>query len=250
MRRLIIRPGAIGDVIVSLPALEFLRAGYTEVWVPAAVVPLIRFADRVRAISSTGLDLLELGRAPAQLIETLAGFDDIISWYGANRPEFAGAVGGLPFRLFPALPGSSPACHATDFYLQQVGAPPGATPRIACRPQPRSRLALHPYSGSPAKNWPLQHFQALAVLAPFEWCHDRFDDLGELAEWLAAARVFVGNDSGITHLAAAVGTPALALFGPTKPAVWAPRGATVIHRQPITAITVEQVHRVVIDLLE
>src|SRR5674476_1158977 len=53
----------------------------------------------------------------------------------------------------------------------------------------------------------------------------RIDDLYELACWLAKARVFIGNDSGITHLAAAVGTPVLALFGPTDPEVWAPPDA-------------------------
>jgi heptosyltransferase III len=247
-RRLIIRTGAIGDVIVSLPALEYLRTGYTEVWAPADVVPLIRFADRVRAISSTSLDLLELGRAPESLTEALASFNDIVSWYGANRPEFAEAVRGFPFRFFPALPPASR--HATDFYLAQVGAPGGASPRIPCPPQPRTHLALHPYSGSPAKNWPLENFQALARLEPFEWCQDRFDDLGELAGWLSGARLFVGNDSGITHLAAAVGTPTLALFGPTDPAVWAPRGAHVIRQHRIEAITVDQVHRAVIDLLK
>ena len=249
MRRLLIRPGAIGDVIVSLPALEHLRAAYTEVWTPAAVVPLIRFADRVRAISSTGLDLLELNRAPAQLVEALSGFDEIVSWYGANRREFIDAVRELPFRFFPALPGSSASTHATDFYLAQAGAPLGAAPHIACPPQTRTRLAIHPYSGSISKNWPLERFEALAGLAPCEWCHDRFEDLGDLADWLAGARLYVGNDSGVTHLAAAVGTPTLALFGRTDPAVWAPRGAVVIRGQPIEAITLEQVHRAVIDLL-
>jgi ADP-heptose:LPS heptosyltransferase len=39
--------------------------------------------------------------------------------------------------------------------------------------------------------------------------------------------LYVGNDSGITHLAAAVGTPVLALFGPTDPKIWGPRGAHV-----------------------
>lgn len=55
----------------------------------------------------------------------------------------------------------------------------------------------------------------------------RIDDLYLLACWLARARLYIGNDSGITHLAAAVGTPVLALFGPTDPAVWAPRGPHV-----------------------
>ena len=47
-RRLIVRPGGVGDCILSLPAIEHLRTGYTEVWVPSAVVPLIHVADRVR----------------------------------------------------------------------------------------------------------------------------------------------------------------------------------------------------------
>jgi ADP-heptose:LPS heptosyltransferase len=55
----------------------------------------------------------------------------------------------------------------------------------------------------------------------------RIDDLYALACWLARARLYIGNDSGITHLAAAVGTPVLALFGPSNPAIWAPRGANV-----------------------
>src|SRR5436305_14282645 len=58
MRRLIIRPGAIGDCIVSFPALESLRTEHTEAWVSSPVAPLVQFADRVCPISSTGLDLL------------------------------------------------------------------------------------------------------------------------------------------------------------------------------------------------
>ena len=39
--------------------------------------------------------------------------------------------------------------------------------------------------------------------------------------------MFVGNDSGTTHLAAMLGAPTVALFGPTDPAVWAPTGPRV-----------------------
>ena len=72
---------------------------------------------------------------------------------------------------------------------------------------------------------------------PVRWCAGpedqplqdavQMDDLYDLACWLARARLSVGNDSGITHLAAAVGTPVLALFGPTDPEIWAPRGPNV-----------------------
>ena len=53
------------------------------------------------------------------------------------------------------------------------------------------------------------------------------ENLYELGTWLATAAVYVGNDSGISHLAAAVGTPVITLFGPTDPAIWAPRGVRV-----------------------
>jgi heptosyltransferase III len=58
VRRLIIRPGAIGDLILSLPALEYLQTDYLEVWVSGPNMPLVRVADRVRSIASTGIDLL------------------------------------------------------------------------------------------------------------------------------------------------------------------------------------------------
>src|SRR5580700_9377725 len=78
MRRLAIRPGAIGDFIVSLPALECLQTDYYEVWAASANVPLVRFADRARAISSTGLDLVAVSEPPPRLIEELRGFDSIV----------------------------------------------------------------------------------------------------------------------------------------------------------------------------
>src|ERR1035438_2039148 len=95
MRRLVIRPGAIGDFIVSLPAMACLQTESFEVWTAARMVPLFpcrRVGGRVRPVSSTGLDLLGVTEAPAGLIEALREFDSIISWYGANRPEFREAV--------------------------------------------------------------------------------------------------------------------------------------------------------------
>ena len=247
MRRLIIRPGAIGDFILSLPALEGLTANYTEVWTTARTVPLVRFADRARAISSTGLDRLGVTEPPPQLLDELRSFDSIVSWYGANRPEFRGVVGefGLPFRFFAALPPDHGGMHAADFYLEQVrtvaACASDGIPRIRCAVERADFAVIHPFSGSPRKNWPLENFRALARelgrTLPVRWCAGsedppledavRFDDLYDLACWLASARLYVGNDSGITHLAAAVGTPVLALFGPTDPAVWGPRGPHV-----------------------
>ena len=68
--------------------------------------------------------------------------------------------------------------------------------------------------------------------------------LPELACRLAACRLFLGHDSGVSHLAAAVGTPGVLLFGPTEPAMWALPGehVRIIHHGPeLSAISVEAV---------
>jgi ADP-heptose:LPS heptosyltransferase len=248
VKRLVIRPGAIGDLIVSLPALECLRSEYLEVWTAGPNVPLVRFADRARPISSTRLDLLGIGAPDARLVEELRGFDSIMSWYGSNRQEFRDLVRGLglPFTFFPALPASASGdTHAADFYIAQVrtltACDSDAIPHIPCGVAREDFAVIHPFSGSPKKNWPLEKFRMLAGglerTMPVYWCRGpedpplqravQIDDLYELACWLARARLYIGNDSGVTHLAAAVGTPVLALFGPTNPAIWAPRGPHV-----------------------
>jgi hypothetical protein len=256
MRRLLIRPGAIGDLIVSLPALESLRAEYTEVWVAEQNVPLIRFADSVRSIGSTGLDMLEID-PPVGLVERLRGFDEIVSWYGAGRAEFREAVAGLRFRFFAALPDG---CHAVDFYLRQVGGQGMALPHIACARRRENFAVIHPFASSARKRWPLEKFRAVAerLDMPVRWCAGpeeeldgavRIDNLYELGCWLAGARVYIGNDSGISHLAAAVGTPVVALFGPTDPAIWAPRGEQVRVLERMESVEPEEVLRTIMDSL-
>lgn len=244
----------MGDLLVSLPAMEWLRADYTEVWTARDNVPLVRFADRVEAISSTGLDLLELGLSSAA---RLAGFDSIVSWYGSTREEFRDAVQGLPFVFHTPLPVDD-SMHAVDFYLAQVGAPLGAVPRVPVERHQGNYVAIHPFSGSAKKNWPLERFREVTARlgAEVEWCVGpeesfpgarRFDDRLQLAQWLAGARCYLGNDSGVSHLAAAVGTPVVAIFGPTNPAVWAPRGDRV---QVLVKPDVERTTRAVLDFID
>ncbi|MEP6717362.1 MAG: hypothetical protein ABJC09_17460, partial [Terriglobia bacterium] len=151
IRRLLIRPGAIGDFIVSLPAMEALRTDYTEVWCAGQNVPLARFADCARSIASVGLDRLGIVAAD-DVVERLRGFDSIISWYGSNRPEFRELAAGLglAMQFFPALPDGK--CHAVDFYNRQTGSQTASRfPRIWCPPHPREFAVVHPFASSPAK---------------------------------------------------------------------------------------------------
>lgn len=228
MKRLLIRPGAIGDCILSLPAMEAVRGDFTDVWVPTVVKPLVRFADRVEAIADTGLDLVGLMDSPA--LRRFAEFDEIVSWYGNARDDFRDAVRDFPFVFHPALP------------------PPPGVPKIAVPAVPRTRIVVHPFSGSQRKNWPLERFVELARRLDAELAVNldgtpRMTDLYELGCWLASAKVFVGNDSGVTHLASAVGTPVVALFGPTDPAMWRPRGerVSVIRRASMEEISIDDV---------
>ena len=124
-------------------------------------------------------------------------------------------------------------------------------------------ILILPGSGSRRKNWPVENFIELAkrlarlitpivVLGPAEMeMKGVFREqgiatladieLGELAGLASRARAFVGNDSGVTHLAAATGTPGVAIFGPTDPWRWRPLGTVrVIYREPITDIAVEE----------
>lgn len=240
MRRLLIRPGAIGDCILALPELEAARADYTEVWAPRPVLPLIesnepQFADRTRAIPDTGLDLVGVaeGERSTGCLRDLATFDSIYSWYGSNHPEFRDAVRHFPFTFFPAQPVGGAA-----------GAFRAMAPRIHVPAHKVENFAvIHPFSSSAKKNWPLNSFRAAAgrinvsLDLRVKWCVGpeefldgaldqpvRIDNLYELACWLATARVYIGNDSGISHLAAAAGVPTIAIFLTTDPRVWAPRG--------------------------
>ena len=117
-------------------------------------------------------------------------------------------------------------------------------------------IVVHPGSGNASKNWPpinwlnltkhlLQHdfryrvavvagkldinsIASLGILSheqQVEWWYAL--PLPELASRLADATLFIGHDTGVSHLAAAVGIPSLVLFGPTDPAVWAPPHANV-----------------------
>lgn len=265
MRRLAIRPGGIGDSILGFPALEHLAAdAELEVWARREVLGLMGFAAKVEAIGRTGIESLGIPGLELRqgLAERLAGFDEIVSWYGENRAEFGEALrslrGGLHgnVRLLRALPGDGSG-HAADFFAGQVGAVLPATTRIEVEARPNRMVWIHPFSGSAKKNWALERYLQLGrwieasgravqfVVGPAQNLAGarKIGDLRELGEWLAGGAVYVGNDSGITHLAAACGARVVAIFGPSEEAVWGPRGAGVkILKSPdLDALHVDQV---------
>jgi heptosyltransferase-2 len=134
-------------------------------------------------------------------------------------------------------------------------------------------IVVFPGSGSPGKNWPADKFAALAsklslslsnrasvavILGPAEISLEpifldsgvpvlKHLDLPTVAAIARVASAFVGNDSGVSHLAAAAGASGVVIFGPTDPARWGPvapdaRGQIeVLRRNPIDSIEPDEV---------
>jgi ADP-heptose:LPS heptosyltransferase len=148
----------------------------------------------------------------------------------------------------------------------------------------RWQLLIHPGSGGAAKCWPVDRFLELAsqlsdlaiawMVGPVEcerapdavdairkhasrYHHDVITepDLGSAVCSLACANLYLGNDSGMTHMAAAARCEVIALFGPTDPAIWRPLGKSVrviaADRQHahMSAISVDQVAEAIQQML-
>jgi ADP-heptose:LPS heptosyltransferase len=143
-------------------------------------------------------------------------------------------------------------------------------------------VICHLGSGAARKNWPAPRFARVAqivagrarlgVVATFGPAEeDQADELRAafartdavwlerprlalLAAVLAECAAYVGNDSGVTHLAAACGAPTVAVFGPSDPSTWSPRGPTVRVLRDASAdllrVSPEAVAAAVQDLLE
>ncbi len=285
MRILVLRPGALGDVLLTLPALRALESGFPgahiEVMGNLSVVGLLPSRSVVSAVSSFDrADLAGLfqpeGEPSESLRSYLDAFDLVLSYATAVGHAFAQnleRILGGRVRSFDPRPVPGSGVHMTE-HLQQplremrvpVSAePPRLRPTESDRQQARQwwenhglgdefAVAIHPGSGSAAKNWPPQRFAAVAshlhhrgwrillIRGPADELaggqvqqalHEQeyilLDSLPLhlLAANLTLCRTYVGNDSGISHLAAAVGAPTAVIFGPTDPQVWAPRGEHV-----------------------
>jgi heptosyltransferase-2 len=299
-RILVIRGGAIGDFILTLPALKALRdsrpqthmeiLGYKHI----AVLAEKRFyAQAVHSIEYGPLArfFARNTELPAELADHFASFDLIISYLydpdrifetNLRRCGVENLICG-PARIVEnaghaarqlARPIEELGINVVDFaerIFPSVEDREFAREFLASVPQPI--VAIHPGSGSHEKNWPLENW--IGLFSP----DSRFADLERLLvisgeadeaqtdqlqrEWknrdvrfarslplprLAAVlerSIFIGHDSGISHVAAAAGANCILLFGPTDPDVWAPRNDNVqILRAPnarLSDLRIEQV---------
>ena len=232
-----------------------------ELWgvFPQARLARPEFVDRVERLDAAELSPLFVGgQIPGIVRHRLQTFDLAVSLLADPGGLIAQNLAAAGVRR--VIGGSRqlrPGVHAVWQFAEVLGEL-GLTlsdpvPKLSDGPRRKgwSRLGFHLGSGSARKNWPVDGWVELT-----ERLNDLFDDfllvggeadhelvsefcarsrvrglrtlldanLSRLAEGLNECRLFVGHDTGVTHLAAAVGTPTVALFGATDPDVWAPLG--------------------------
>ncbi len=271
---LVIRGGAIGDFILTLPVLAALRrqfpGAHLEVLGYPHIVQLARaggLVDRVQAIEARGLAsfFARQGELPESLRDYFSEFDIIISYLYDPDEIFKTNVArctAAQFIVGPHRPDEAQRVHAAEVFLTPLERlaifDAEAVPRLqlgGVSPERKPQLALHPGSGSERKNWPeskwaelLQHLLArtklnlllvggeaegerlqklAAALPPTRSQVARNLPLPELAQRLQACLGFVGHDSGISHLAAALGLPSIVLWADTREEIWRPLGEHV-----------------------
>ena len=293
-RILVIRGGAIGDFVLTLPVFQAIKEAF-----PSARVDVLGYPNIAKLAELSGL----VHQTKAIEAQAVAGFfarkgsldeswsayfeqfEIILSFLYDPDEIFKDNVGRCSKAQFiqgSYRPNEDEDTHATKVFLKPLENlaifDSCDIPKISLPKSPSqsnslgSRLALHPGSGSKSKNWPAENWIKLItqLCAETEWhllivggeaekdlLHElqhRFGSdrikiefsspLDELAGQLADCEGFVGHDSGISHLAAAVGLPGLVLWGPSKESIWRPRGEKIVvikHEDGLARLPVEHV---------
>ncbi len=286
MKMLILHPGGLGDIILSIPAISLLRKRYPGAELAVAgnidyLAPLTAgYAERALSLSELPLHRLYTRAAlPDADVCFWRKFDRILSWTGAGDANFVEKLTEVhPCATIASWhPGPNEKRHVSQIFIDSLG----TEVLQDCEPQPAcirlapaavregeqwladhgwnrrdSMIALHPGAGSCEKRWPPDRFIALAKLVSIRMrktfliiqgpaeiglgnrIQQALDPLPSillesasldlLAGVLHHCRTFVGNDSGVAHLAAGINIPSVVIFGPTRPQHWAPLGKSIV----------------------
>jgi heptosyltransferase-3 len=246
-RVLVLRPGALGDTLLAVPALRALRRSFSYLTLgahggAARLLASVGEVDHGLAFDDPSLGWLFTGdRVPEETI---------VAWM---NPEGVPAALKDALLVAPSRPVDS-KLHCAQYLLDTLATSGVDTHlderRLNVNPIASDEVLIHPGSGSAAKNWPAAQFArtigslacpvrmvvgeadapaARAVEASLGRALPRLDHLPleDLAARLAGCHAYLGNDSGVSHLAGLCGARTVVLFGPTSPAVWHPIGPDV-----------------------
>jgi len=278
-RILVVRLGAMGDVIAALPAVASLKHSIPHSritwvieprWLPLLegnpYVDSILILDR-RSLSSIRNAWRELRAARFDFAVDFQGLIKSALVAAIARPERIFGLCAPHVREFPAswfystkVPIRSD--HAVDRNLD-LAAAAGASSILRTFPLPQGQkegtlpdgefVLASPLAGWGAKQWPLEYYPKLAeklrsecnlalVLNTAEplqltGCEQHVSALPGLIHATRRAAAVVGLDSGPMHLAAALGKPGVAIYGPSDPARHGPYGGSLTVLRSATAVT-------------
>lgn len=252
--RVIVRPGGVGDTLLLAPALATIRASAT------GAITLVGYRERLEILAEAGLadSVVELDSWLHNPVDFINQETPIDSFFPQSAPGLTTQT-----RFHPPFPSEIDSVHVAEHIAQRLGVPLPMAPtaplsNLVPSGVDRRRIWIHPGAGSLDKRWPLKSFLGFAeTLTSAGW--DAQFLLGEAEEGMAGEievagfrslsktrlreipklwtlhDVFVGNDSGLTHLAALCGLSTLAVFGPSDPVRWRPWGprAGWIQRRPV-----------------
>jgi len=240
---LVVRSCAIGDFVLNMPALRALQlchphASFTLVGNPETLSVAYDFLTVAQVHSIEQEPWCRLFYQPIEGLE----FDMGIVWM--RDPTVADNLRRSSPKSILGLQPYPERGHAASHLVGTIGL---NMPELPDLWTPSSEaIILQPGSGGKHKCW--RYFRELAdvlpsatfLIGPAEADFDTGDHprieglrMRQVSALLRNVRGFIGNDSGITHLAAYLGCPTIAIFGPTDPETWGPLGRRVqISRNP------------------
>jgi heptosyltransferase-3 len=271
----VIRLRSLGDCVLTTPALSLLKAHRPDLRVAVVVEP--RFAGVFEG--NPDVDQIPVNVPHADLVLNLHGGTRSMwmTFHSGARYRAGFAHHRYGFLYSHKIPraqeilGVERPVHTAEHLASAMfwlGVPRAEIPRAKLFAQPPSLLppyaVLHPFASAPNKAWPVEHFVKVADRLKKEFGLDPHivagpvDDvspflefpvlknapLSEVKSLMSGASLFVGNDSGPAHVAAAFGVPVVVLFGPSNPVTWAPwrtESEVLTSRETISAIPFEQV---------
>lgn len=242
----VIRLRSLGDCVLTTPALALLKQYRPDLKITVIVEP--RFAPAFKGNPDVAEIRSSLNRA--ELVLNFHGGTRSMWMTAASLAKYRAGFGHHRYssvythRIPRAqeILGLEKPVHTAEHLASAMfwlGVQRTEIPRakLFAAPFPDRRPAIHPFASAPEKTWPASRFLEIArqlrnpvILAgpnddaaPFSnfevWKNQPLDRVKNL---LAAATVFVGNDSGPAHIAAAFGVPVIVIFGPSDPVTWAP----------------------------
>jgi len=266
----VIRLRSLGDCVLTTPALALLKAHRPDLKIGVVV------EDRWRAvfeedeiIPSQALRawqpraVLNLHGGTTSMWLTAASGADIRAGFAHHKYSF---VYTHKIPRAQEILGEERRVHTAEHLASAMfwmGVPRTEIPRarLSAGPAPiaGAYAVVHPFAATPQKTWPAERFLAIAeTLRDPVFLAGPDDDASKFAKYrviqnaplaevksiIAGAQLFIGNDSGPAHIAAAFGVPVVVLFGPSDPVNWAPwrtESQVLTSPEAIGGIRVEEV---------